>query len=120
MRSAAAEVGALIDSANRSTRSLAAQLSPAALYELGLTPALEWLGDELGTTHGLQVVVRDDGAPKPLSQETRSILYRVVRELMINVAKHARTDFCDVDVQRRDGRIVIRVADAGPAATRSG
>ena len=36
IRAVANEVGALIDLANNSTRSLAAQLSPAVLYEFGL------------------------------------------------------------------------------------
>ncbi|HUI58671.1 MAG TPA: PAS domain S-box protein [Steroidobacteraceae bacterium] len=106
-------VAALIERANASTRSLAAQLAPAVLYELGLTPALEWLGEEIGRTFGLEVSVHDDGRPKPLSQEVRAILFRGVRELVINAAKHAGTDTATIDVARADDQIVIRVADAG-------
>jgi signal transduction histidine kinase len=36
-----------------------------------------------------------------------------VRELLINVAKHARTEAALVESVRRDGTVVIRVADAG-------
>jgi light-regulated signal transduction histidine kinase (bacteriophytochrome) len=109
----AGTVGTLIDMANDSIRSLAAQLSPAVLYELGLEPALEWLGEEMQRTFNLRVTVSDDGAAKPLSQESRSILYRAVRELLINVAKHAKTDAASVESLREEGTIVIRVSDRG-------
>lgn len=113
VRLSANKVDALIGDADRSTRSLAAQLAPAMLYELGLCPALEWLGEEIGQTFGLKVKVVDDARPKPLSQEARAILYRAVRELLINVAKHARSDAATVDIRRENQRIAVRVSDDG-------
>lgn len=113
LRTAVNEIAELVDSANRSTRSLAAQLAPAMLYELGLVPALEWLGEDMARTFGLRVRVDDDGSSKPLSQEARSILYRAARELLINAAKHARCDSATVTVRRCDDRIAVEVSDAG-------
>lgn len=113
VRKLAQEIDMLVDKANQSTRSLAAQLAPAVLYELGLIPALDSLGEEISRTYGLKVAVTDDGQAKPLSQEARSILYRAVRELLINVAKHARTDAASVDTRVESGRIVVDVADGG-------
>jgi signal transduction histidine kinase len=113
VRAKANEVGALIDRANIAIRSLAAQLAPAVLHELGLLAALEWLGEEIESTFKLKVSVIDDGEPKPLSQEGRSILYRAVRELLINVAKHAQTDSAVVECDAAQERIVIRVSDCG-------
>jgi len=103
----------LIDRASESTRSLATQLAPAMLHELGLGPALEWLGEEIGRIFGLKVKVTDDGRPKPLSHEVRAILYRAVRELLINVAKHAQTDSASVECRLRDRKLLIRVSDRG-------
>jgi PAS domain S-box-containing protein len=113
VRKAAHEVDALIASADRSTRSLAEQLAPAVLYELGLCPALEWLAEEIERGFGLVVTVRDDGSPKPLSQVARSILYRAARELLINVAKHAHTSSAALETLRTGDRIVVTVSDAG-------
>jgi signal transduction histidine kinase len=113
VRIPAQAVAALIDQANVSTRSLAAQLAPAVLYELGLTPALEWLCEDVSLTFGLHTRVRDDGRTKPLSQDARAILYRGVRELVINAAKHARTQSAVIEVSRENDQIVIRVTDAG-------
>jgi light-regulated signal transduction histidine kinase (bacteriophytochrome) len=113
VRATANQVGALIDRASESTRSLATQLAPAVLHELGLSPALEWLGEEIEATFGLKVEVRDDGRAKPLSHETRAILYRAVRELLINVAKHARTDSALVECQLQHNQFLVRVSDRG-------
>lgn len=113
LRAMANQVGALIDRASESTRSLAAQLAPAVLHKLGLSPALESLGEEIERTFGLKVNLIDDARPKPLSQAMRSILYRGVRELLINVARHAQTDSATVESEAREGRIVVRVSDGG-------
>lgn len=117
VRAKATEVGALIDKANNAIRSLAAQLAPAVLHELGLVAALEWLSEEIERTFELKVSVVDDGEPKPLSQEVRSILYRAVRELLINVAKHAQTDSAVVECEAASGNILVRVTDEGVGYT---
>jgi light-regulated signal transduction histidine kinase (bacteriophytochrome) len=109
----AGEIAALIDLASASLRSLASQLAPAVLQELGLTAAIEWLGEEIGRTFGLQVTIVDDGLPKPVAQESRSILYRAVRELLINVAKHARVQSALVECESDEQHILLRVTDDG-------
>jgi len=113
VRTVANEVGALIDLANNSTRSLAAQLSPAVLYELGLGAAIEWLGEEIERNNGLKILVSQDENLKPLSSETGSILYRAVREILINVAKHAKSDSASINAHITGSEIVIEITDAG-------
>ncbi len=113
IRSVANEVGALIDLANNSTRSLAAQLSPAVLYELGLKAAIEWLAEEIERNYGLKVGVVGDETLKPLAPDISSILYRAVRELLINAAKHAQTNAATVKLGRQDSNVLISVSDSG-------
>jgi signal transduction histidine kinase len=113
VRSKANAVSTLIDRASDAIRSLAAQLAPDVLHELGLIPALEWLAEDIESTFGLRVNMVDDGRPKPLAEEVRSILYRAVRELLINVSRHALTDSATVECECREARVVIRVSDSG-------
>lgn len=113
VREIASEIGRLIREAQRATSSLAAQLAPPVLSQLGLVPALEWLAEEIRTGFSLQLTVDDDGAPKPLSQEARTIVYRAVRELVINVAKHAQVERALVQLRVVDGALSIRVRDEG-------
>ncbi len=107
------EVGELVDEAGRAARSLVFQLSPAVLDELGLVPALQWLAAEMRRAHGLAVEIADDGEPKPLGRLERSILFRAVRELLINVAKHAQQDAARVEARRDGTAIVLTVEDGG-------
>lgn len=106
-------VEAMIDKANRSVRSLSLQLSPPILHQFGLVPALQWLAEEMQCTYGLNVRVHDDGQPKPLGESASNTLFRAVRELLINVAKHAKVTAADVTTATESGRLVIAVADAG-------
>lgn len=106
-------VDTLIARANTAIRSLAAQLAPGVLHELGLLPALEWLAEDIEETFGIEVTVSDDGSPKPLEQAARSILYRAVRELLINVAKHAQTNRASVLTESIAGRLFVTVSDPG-------
>jgi PAS domain S-box-containing protein len=95
------------------TRSLTFELSPPILYELGLEAALEWLGEHFHRQHGLAWQFEDDGQPKPLGNDVKIVLFRSVRELLINIVKHARTDAVRVGVCRLNGSIRIMVQDQG-------
>ena len=108
------EIETLIDQANRSARSLMVQLSPPALQALGLLPALEWLGEEMERSYGLSVDIDCEGVVPPLAEPARTTLFRAVRELLINVAKHAGTSRAQINCQQgEDGRLSISVTDEG-------
>jgi PAS domain S-box-containing protein len=107
------DLAGLLGDASGLVRSLASQLSPPVLRDLGLIPALGWLADELGRVYGLKVTVTDDGQPRPLTSAQAAILFRAVRELLINVFKHAHTDRAWVEVWGEAGTILVSVADRG-------
>ncbi len=107
------EIESLVDQANKSMRSLALQLSPPVLYTLGLVPALSWLAEEMERVYYLIVSIHDDDLPKPLNERQRITLFRAVRELLVNVAKHAKVDRAIVTSLRRDDRITLAVSDSG-------
>jgi two-component system, chemotaxis family, CheB/CheR fusion protein len=107
------EVDRLLNQAHNSVRSLTFQLSPPVLFELGLVPALEWLADEMRRLYDLQIKVLDDGLKKKLDTSVSTILFRAVRELLINVAKHAKVSRAKITIQRKAKQIVIQVMDEG-------
>ncbi|MCX7058890.1 MAG: PAS domain-containing protein [Proteobacteria bacterium] len=105
---------ALLQQASDRVRSLAFQLSPTILYELGLIPALEWLADEMKRLYGIEVTIEaDKAAQRSLDPSVRAVLFRAVRELLINVGKHAKTGAAKVKCQRHAGRMTITVSDRG-------
>ena len=107
------EIRAIIDRATREARSLTYDLSPPALYELGFERAAQDLCQRFGQEHGLGVTFRDDGQPKPLSEHVRVILFRALRETLINVVKHAEASKVDVSVVAHNDDMRVDVRDDG-------
>lgn len=103
----------LLEQVIAETRSLTFELSPPILYELGFEAAVEWLVDRAETRHDLEVTFLDDGAPKPLSQDVSVLLFRAIRELVFNVAKHAEATRLQVTVSRAGDDLVVEVIDDG-------
>jgi two-component system CheB/CheR fusion protein len=108
-----AEIEELLVRANQSARSLSYQLSPPVLHELGLVPALEWLGEEMGRLLRLDVKVTHGRHPIDMDERTRIVLFRSARELLVNVAKHAGVKQATLRIQRDGGNIVVTVEDRG-------
>lgn len=84
------EATIMLDAALDETRSLTFELSPPILYELGLGAAVGSLAEEIQRRHGLLVRVRDRMSVAALpSIEIRVLLFQAIRELLVNVIKHA-------------------------------
>lgn len=107
------EARQLIDQAIGDTRSLTFELSSPILHQVGFVPALQQLCEDMATQYGGRFFVEEDEYPKPLSSERRMVLFRCVRELLINVAKHADADEAKVSVTTHGNRLRIAVEDDG-------
>jgi two-component system, chemotaxis family, CheB/CheR fusion protein len=114
------EIAQLLEGVVREMRSLTAQLNPPVLEQLGLVAAIEWLSEEMRKTYHLEVLLKDDQAPKPLDSITASILFRAVRELLINVARHAKVKIAHVTTRLAEGRLTVKVLDQGAGFAASG
>jgi PAS domain S-box-containing protein len=102
-----------IEQAIRYTRSLTFELSPPILYDLGLEAALEWLTEQVHEQHGLDYEFENDNHFKPVNDEIRIFLFMAVRELIVNVAKHAHARKLKVTVRKIENNISIHVVDDG-------
>ena len=88
-------------------RELARGLHPTVLVEDGLAAAVESLADR----STVPVTVRaPDGRFAP---ELEATAYFVVAEALTNVAKYAGATRARVDIDRRDGVLVLEIADDG-------
>jgi PAS domain S-box-containing protein len=118
------EIRDLIGQTLQYTRSLTVELSPPVLYELGLEAAVEWLAEKIQRTHGIRIGFQDDGRPKVTDDEVRFLLFKIVRELLLNVVKHSRAGSANVSLARENSFIRITVADDGvgfdPASVMNG
>lgn len=103
----------LISQAIEAARSLSKQLAPSVLYEEGLGAAIRWLGHSAKERYGLNVEVESTETGVAEDQWLSVFLFDVVRELLLNAAKHAATDRVRVSLHRAGGEISLRVEDFG-------
>lgn len=113
LQSSVNQVVELVDKADQSARMITIQLSPPILHTLGLAAALEGLREEMECTFGLAVHICSEGDLKSLADWMQAVLYRSARELLINVAKHAKVGdanlFCTFD----GSQVTLVVGDDG-------
>ncbi len=88
-------------------------LHPPQLDDFGLVSALRWYSAQLRERLGLTVSVTSRGEENKLSQEIRTVLYRIVQECLTNVIRHAKAERADVLVTFSDGEVYLRVEDNG-------
>ena len=117
------ELGELLSETRRRISSLSFELSPPLLHDVGLVAATNWLAERKLERFGLLVHVAKAQEPV-LDEATRVTLFRALRELLVNVAKHAGVGEARARIWR-DGDVVrVSVEDSGvgfdPEATHLG
>jgi two-component system NarL family sensor kinase len=111
VRRALALTRSTLEEARRSVMDLRA----APLEGRTLLEALRALGDELRDATGapLALEVTGEGDARDLPPAVEVGLYRIAREALANVARHASATSVTVQLRREAGRIRMRVSDNG-------
>ena len=99
------------------TQQLMLELGSHSMHGTGLSSAISnWLEGEIRPRHRMKTEVIDNvgkNRRKALDPNMETILFRNVRELVINVVKHARADKVSVRLEDRGASIRIIVEDDG-------
>jgi hypothetical protein len=95
------------------TQRVIADLSPPGLYELGLEPALKWLAVQMRSKYLLQVDVQVQVDDSSFDLNLRVLVYKLIRELLRNVVKHAHVQSAEVIVNQSGEELHIEVIDKG-------
>jgi len=97
----------------------ARELRPTVLDDLGLIPALHTFMKSFREQTGIRVSLSVPAAVNNVSSDKRTVLFRVAQEALTNVARHAHASQADVNIQKLDGAICMKIKDNGkgfPAA----
>ncbi|HEX6790341.1 MAG TPA: response regulator [Candidatus Krumholzibacteria bacterium] len=105
-------INEIVDNAIAASRSLTMELSPPILRE-SLPRAMEWLAQWIESRHGVLVEVVTEPEIKEPSDEAKKFLFNAVRELLVNVRKHADTDRATVRIHSPGDDVAIEVRDGG-------
>lgn len=118
-----AELEELLVEIRRRISSLSFQLSPPLLHDVGLVPAIEWLAQDLETSHGLITKIVEE-QELDIDENTRVTFYRAIRELLLNAVKHSGVKNVSVRISSEGEMACITVEDRGvgmpPRAKRHG
>ncbi|MEA2172232.1 MAG: hypothetical protein QOF76_5532, partial [Solirubrobacteraceae bacterium] len=103
----AAEAGEAVQAALTELRELARGLHPSVLSTDGLAPAIAQVAERAP----LPVEVRAPEERYP--EDVESTAYFVASEALANVAKYAQASHATVSVERRNGHVIVQIADDG-------
>ena len=119
-------VRTLLERAMGTTRRVCTELRPALLDRVGLIPALEWQAHDFETRSGIFCSLKlPDPAPE-IGGELATALFRILQEILTNVARHSGATEVTVDLTSSADEILLTVEDNGlglseaQAATPSG
>lgn len=103
----------LIEQSIHNTQSLTFELCPPILYELSFEAAIEWLAERTQGQSTLTIRVEHDKEKKPISDDMRIILFQAVREMLMNIIKHAQATKVAISLARLRETYVITIQDDG-------
>jgi signal transduction histidine kinase len=107
------EVRARLRDVQERTRQMITDLSPPGLYDLGLMPALQWLAVYMRGHDRLSVELDAEVREEWIKLDMRVLVFKLVRELLRNVVKHAGVNQARVMVRGDDQQLRIEVSDQG-------
>lgn len=107
------DVRDIFEKALQQIRTLTFELSPPILYELGLSAAIEWLTEQFERQYCVHFDFEAGGDSKEIPEAVSVLIFQSVRELLINVGKHAKANRVHVSVCANDGGVNVVVKDDG-------
>jgi len=108
-----AETKALANQAMTELLSLARQLRPTALDDLGLAAAIGGQVEQLGRGE-IEASLRTEGDFSDLGDDAQLVVYRVAQEALNNAARHSGGGRVEVLLRRAgDGGVALEVSDDG-------
>jgi two-component system sensor histidine kinase DegS len=103
----------LVEHSVEAVHRFARELRPAVLDDLGLIPALHAFCRSLAARKRIRIDLTAFGGVEALSDEKRTVLYRVAQEALTNVARHAQATQVALNISRTPAAIAMVISDNG-------
>ena len=103
----------LVDETADATRRIAADLRPRLLDDLGLEAAVLWQLREFAGRTGIATTLTPDSLIPEIDPERATTVFRILQELLTNVARHARARSVTVRLSHRENTLTLAVTDDG-------
>lgn len=110
----------IVDDVLRMVRHISVDLRPPILDDFGLVAALEWSMQEDGKRLPIRFTFDADAVPEPLHPDLAIGYYRMARECLTNVARHAQAKAVTLRLYCEHGELVMVVSDDGRGMPQGG
>ena len=107
----------LIETTIGRVRTLATELRPAVLDDLGLAAAIEWETQEFARRSGIRCGLHLPADLPGLDTVRATDLFRILQEALTNVARHAKARHVEVRLRVVGGELMLHVDDDGRGIT---
>lgn len=107
------DIRALLDKALQTTRALCSRLRPPILDDLGLAETLRWYVRDWSRQTGIRASARIAALMEEPADPLRIDLFRMLQELLTNVARHSGARNVRVALTTSRGALQLRVSDDG-------
>ncbi|MGA0919517.1 MAG: ATP-binding protein [Gemmatimonadaceae bacterium] len=93
--------------------SIARELHPSALRWIDLRTGIQQLASDLQTRTGIAISVAEHGLDRPLPDEVRAVVFRIIQEALTNVRRHAQAANVMVMIDARGATLEAIIRDDG-------
>jgi len=83
------------------------------LLSLDFSATLEWLGDQILVKNGVRFKFHAPAFALAFTDNQKILLSMIVRELMVNIVKHAGATLAEMRFEKYSGMISLRLEDNG-------
>jgi len=94
-------------------RDISHDIMPNTLITLGLVPAVKELITEIGVNDKLKIQLKNNADFKKLNDNQSITIYRIIQEILSNIATYAKASLVQIDLLNEDGRTAVYIKDNG-------
>ena len=106
-------MSALIDVTIESVQKISTALRPSILDDLGLVAAMQWQAEEFQKRTGIHCDLNIKPEDFFLDTDRTTTIFRIFQETLTNIIRHARATRVEVNLERKNGTVSLRVKDNG-------
>jgi PAS domain S-box-containing protein len=113
-------IDAMMDSVNdalASVKRISKEIRPPQLDALGLTGAIQWDIDQVEKKTGLKGNITVEPVEIEIKSQVSTILYRVFREALTNILRHAQAEHVFIKLSQRLDSVILAIRDDGRGIT---
>jgi two-component system, NarL family, sensor kinase len=103
----------LINDSVKEVRAVSHNMMPNTLIKLGLASAVREFITKIGSIPNFKVDLEIVGLDQRLPEQTETVLYRVIQEIVNNIIKHSQANHISLQLIKHDTEMTVMIEDNG-------